>query len=289
MELEERVKASLRRRADRELPDERVAWERISQRRVGTDRHALNRALVVAVALGISGATTALVVVAFSSEHENGPVPAANVVLPRVLTITCAGRETSADTSVVAAHADGVHVRLTGGPRPARLSFRGSERGRYSGLVKGDRGVVLPPPGTWRVVCSDATRPRTSGGGAQVKVIDQNGLWVDGEMVCQLSDLCNGIGTLRSGGGETVASIRRSVPGIQPGDVIERSGYPEAVEQGGYVERYRVVQDGRVIGSVTISGIKVGSNVVVPANATRTFWTARACKDTALGQALLHA
>lgn len=280
MDLEERVKASLRRRADKEVPDERQAWERISQQRGGTHRSARSRALVVAVALGISAATTALVVDAFSNEPQNGPVPAATVDLPKVLTITCAGRQTSADTSLVAAQAEGVHVRLIGGARPARLAFRGPEQSRYAALLTGDRGVVIPPPGAWRVVCTGTTRPRESGGGAEVEVIDQDGLWVDGTMACELSDLCHGIGTLRNGDGDdTIASIRRSVPGIEPGDVIERSGYPEAVELDGSVERYRVVRDGRTIGSITISASPVGA----------TFWTARACKDTALGQALLRA
>lgn len=145
-------------------------------------------------------------------------------------------------------------MRLVDGPRPARLAFRGAGRAHYAALVARDDAVVTAPPGRWRVVCNRTTGPR-EGGGVEVDVVDPDDLWVDATMACELSDACNGIGTLRwAGGDNVVASIRRSVPGIASSDTIQPTGYPEEVEEEWIVDRYRVVRDGRIIGSITIRG-----------------------------------
>lgn len=83
MNLEDRVKASLRRRAAIEVPDEPQAWARISQRRGSTRPSALNRGVVVAVALGISVATVALVIEAFANDPQRSLVPPRMVGFPR--------------------------------------------------------------------------------------------------------------------------------------------------------------------------------------------------------------
>ena len=116
--------------------------------------------------------------------------------------------------------------------------------------------------------------------GAPIDIVDPKGVWIDGTLDCEITDLCSGIGALPLGESTMRSRLsRQNIPGIDAGDVIETSGYPRAAGRD-HFRTYRVGRDGRVIASVTITG----AHDTPPVS-----WVARACKDTSLGQALIKA
>ena len=280
MSLEDRLRAALRRRAEIESPDERRAWETISGRGFAPQPSLIRRAAIAAAALAIGVAAIAFVATAFGREPGDPPsTQAGGAGDQHELHVNCADGQTTVGSEGVVAQPDGVHVQVIGGPRPALVQFEDAEGARHGAWVRDDRGVVTTPPGEWEVSCGSSRHAMASVDRASVEIVDPAGVWIDGTLDCEITDLCNGIGTLRLGPSiDEISAIRKAVPGIDSVDVIEPSGYPDAAGMDRF-RTYRIVRDGRVIGSVAISDGPDGLGA---------FWAARACKDTSLGQALLH-
>ena len=177
-----------------------------------------------------------------SQTREGQPVAA-----PFVEIVCTKNGDTRLWTPVVEVQPDGVHLdveNLTGEP----TSFFGLnldvEEGRHE-------EVVNEPPGRMKVACYPYSQHEgdTKPVRYDLRLVDPEGQWVSTELECE-SDMVAGTtgdyaSPLKIGQGEDpVAIVGESVKGLQPEDVVETAGYPEAD-----VPTVRVVRDGKVIGT----------------------------------------
>lgn len=150
-------------------------------------------------------------------------------------------------TPVVEVQPDGVHLDIgnrAGGPTSFfGLSLEVSE-GRH-------RDVISEPPGRLRVACYPYSQH--DGDAKPVKydleLVDPKGHWVSTELQCETDMVAGSTGDyalpLNTGHGQDpLAVVKEGVKGLQPDDVVEIAGYPEAD-----VPTVRVVRDGKVIGA----------------------------------------
>lgn len=175
--------------------------------------------------------------------------PAAGEQLAVVAHIACTSGGTRLLTPAVRPQSDGLHVILsqTGGP-PATLQSEGA-----GGWKPGRRAFVITlPPGPSRLGCMtmadwNADPPRHRGW-VTLRIVDQNGLWVDDRPVggrCSEGSLDY---TATATGAERaqLAALAGKALHAAPGDVVERAGYrrQRPIE-------YRLVHDGIVRGLAT--------------------------------------
>ena len=180
------------------------------------------------------------------------PASAENRV-PDVASVTCQGATISADTSVVAAQPDGIHIEVTTiGETPVAFHVA-EDAGRDSAVSSQGRGtndptgelVLTSPPGRYVLSC---TAPQEGGVGiASLDVVDPNGSFVPAEPECSSGEGWGMSPAYVPGAagdrGDPVEIARMRLTGLEDGDAVERAGYPQA----GGTAIVRVVRDGTVI------------------------------------------
>ena len=193
-------------------------------------------------------AITLLVVAGCSVETPRSQTREGRSVAAPFVEIVCTeGRDTRLWTPVVEVQPDGVHVdveNLTGEP----TSFFGLsldvEEGRHE-------EVVNEPPGKMNVACYPYSQHEgdTKPVRYDLRLVDPEGHWVSTELECEsdmvVESTADYASPLKIGQGQDPSAIvEESVKGLQPDDVVETAGYPEAD-----VPTVRVVRDGKVIGA----------------------------------------
>jgi hypothetical protein len=173
--------------------------------------------------------------------------PSVQPVAAEVAELTCDGSTTTLLTPRVAAHPDGVHVRVTN-TSSLDLSLQVEGVGGDNAPV-GERESVWPvAPGEVRLRCLDpAVDAGSPGGYVTVQVADPAGLYVSPELECtsvvgMTPEYAEGWMGYQ---GDPVEAARVLLTGLFEGDVVERAGYPESSEP-----IVRVVREGAVVGRV---------------------------------------
>ena len=170
------------------------------------------------------------------------------VAAPFVEIVCTEDGDTRLWTPVVEVQADGVHLDVDN---------RAGEPTSFFGLgLDVDEGrheeVVNEPPGRMRVACypyseheSDTKPVRYD-----LELVDPQGHWVSTELECEpgsmvqstISDFAYPLGD--GMGKEPVELVEENVKGLEPDDVVEVGGYPEAE-----LPTVRVVREDKVIGA----------------------------------------
>jgi hypothetical protein len=199
-------------------------------------RHLLLLALAAAVGLSACGAGEE----AGSGSTVAEPEPLA---VPDAARVVCTADGVRVETPSVAPRPDGVHVEIVNETDAERaVSLSGPDSGQGFGAPPGtSEQVVDVGPGALTVGCDDpATEPRP---GEPVEVVDPEGLWVSTQLPCadQFSQVLDYIQGAKGETSDPLEAARTAVEayGLEPDDVFEPAGYPEAE-----VPKVRLVRDG---------------------------------------------
>jgi hypothetical protein len=174
--------------------------------------------------------------------------------------ITCDGATPIARTPVVLTQPDGVHVVLSN-PTDETLSFSierapaDSYEASVSSLEPGSTQLVLTqPPGHVEFWCSSAPKEGQAGvaGIAGFEIVDPDGHYISPELECE-GGSAYGSGSAYPAGttgdrGTPIEVAEARLTGLEPDDVVEIAGYPDAS-----LPVLRIVRDGRVVGRVKLA------------------------------------
>jgi hypothetical protein len=184
-----------------------------------------------------------------STVAEPQPKP---VALPDLARVVCDEQGARVETPAVKPRPDGLHVEIvneTGSERVFSLS--GEDTGLGFGVPPGPtRQVVDLGPGTVTAACSDpASEPEQ--GGAPLEVVDEDGIWVSTQLACaqQFSQALDYIQGAQGETSDPLEAARTAVEefALEPDDVFERAGYPEAE-----TVRVRLVRGGEPLAVVDL-------------------------------------
>jgi hypothetical protein len=243
------VRDEIRRLAEREVfitPDlasvRRKAAHRDRSRRAGTAVGA------IVLALGVAIPITLLSSLGGSSGSSDVSRP------PDVLTLQCGDATASAETLVVSARIDGVHILAPEGGR-YRVRFRAGGS-VFGGVIRGD-GSTHPwpiPPGDAQVRCNTST----PGSSVQsFRVVDPLGVWASPELACtptEHEEVAAYDGGAVEWATEEVA-IRGILPGIAGDDRVLRPLYGRD-----RLGRWVIVRDRRVVGVISYTPVTDASD-----------------------------
>jgi hypothetical protein len=167
-------------------------------------------------------------------------------VVPDVAQVSCDASATKLLTPVVAAQADGVHIRVdNSSAEDLDLEFKGLGG---TGVSPGTSRVVWSlRPGTVGLRCLRPTvDPDTVGGYVPLRVEDPQHLWVSPDLDCSGGSQVGSGAAFPPGmtgeKGDPVDIARRTATGLLASDVAEYAGYPKADER-----QVRVVRDGAIV------------------------------------------
>jgi hypothetical protein len=171
-------------------------------------------------------------------------------------------------TPKVAAEPDGVHLVVRNETRTDRVLSVVAEGafGAGQSAPVGTTSVVWPvPPGNATVSCSRLREDPSEPSRATFEIIDQRAVWVDttleceGEIASSTADYGLGARGLRGSPAEVVRKALADL--VEPGDVVERAGYPGSAETW-----VRVVRGGDVAVTVTLMNDDAGGWLVETVN-----------------------
>ena len=184
-----------------------------------------------------------------STAPEPEPPPAE---LPDVARVVCDAEGARVETPEVKPRADGLHLEIVNETTDERsFSLSGTDSGLGFGAPPGPSvQVVDVGPGTLTVTCTDpAVEPGP--GGEQLEVVDEDGIWVPTQLACA-EQFSQAIDYIQGAEGETsdpLEAARKAAEGfrLEPDDVFERAGYPEAE-----VAKVRLVRNGEPLAVVDL-------------------------------------
>jgi hypothetical protein len=150
-------------------------------------------------------------------------------------------------SSAVRPQLDGVHV-LVKNTSGRDLLFQWELGG--DNAPEGERELVLPvPPGVSEIRCQDPAEDAGAPDGyVELEVVDPDGIYVSTELECGSKQRVGWINDFimgATGDPDPVASARERLQGLEPDDLVEAAGYPEA-----QTPQVRVVRDGKVVAVV---------------------------------------
>ncbi|HET9544217.1 MAG TPA: hypothetical protein VFO88_01430 [Gaiellaceae bacterium] len=212
----------------------------------------MTRIATLLAALALAGCGAA-------AEQPNDPAAGAGapppppVSIPTTALIVCGPDGASVATPEVAASTDGVHVEIRNETQGRQIvHVQGAESGQGEGFSEGAHTRVWTlPPGSATVSCADPADEAPDPTGASFEIIDVDGVWVSTALDCEnvstaTFDWIAGAPGVKGDPAEVVKA--ESEAQLEPGDVVEAAGYPEA--EG--FSTVRVVRDGRVISTVDL-------------------------------------
>ncbi len=178
------------------------------------------------------------------------PPPAS---VPTTAVLVCGPDGASVETPEVAASRDGVHLEIRNESGAERVvHVRTSDSAQGEGFHAGTHTRVWAlPPGPATIGCDDPARAPEEQAGAPVEIVDPDGVWISTALDCDsVSTATLDYFAGAPGRKGEPAEVVRAESGAQlePGDVVERAGYPEARD----APVVRVVRDGRAIAAVTL-------------------------------------
>jgi hypothetical protein len=183
-----------------------------------------------------------------STVAEPEPEPTA---VPEVARVTCTADGTVVGTPTVAAQPDGVHIEIVNELDAERaFSLTSLETGLGFGAPPGTTNQVIDlPPGALTVACTDPAV--AAEGGEPIEVVDPEGIWVSTTLACpeQFSQVSDYIQGAEGETSDPLEAARKAIEafGLEPDDVFEPAGYPEAE-----VPRVRLVRDGEPLAVVDL-------------------------------------
>ena len=174
------------------------------------------------------------------------------VALPDLARIVCDEQGARVETPAVKPRPDGLHLEIvneTGSERAFSLS--GDDTGLGFGVPPGTtQQVVDLGPGTVAAACNDPANEPTQGG-APLKIVDEDGIWVSTQLACaqQFSQALDYIQGARGETSDPLEAARTAAEdfALEPDDVFERAGYPEAE-----TARVRLVRGGEPLAVVDL-------------------------------------
>lgn len=183
---------------------------------------------------------------------EAEPEPPQPAALPSLARVVCDEEGATVETPEVKPRRDGLHLEIvneTAGERSFSLS--GPSSGLGFGVPPGSTMQVVDlDPGTLTVTCTDpAAEPGP--GGESLELVDEDGIWVSTRLACA-EQFSQAIDYIQGATGEThdpLEAARKAAEGftLEPDDVFELAGYPEAE-----VARVRLVRDGEPLAVVDL-------------------------------------
>jgi hypothetical protein len=203
-------------------------------------------ALALAAVLGLS---------ACGSEEAAGPARSTGgsepeAVLPDVARVVCEPNGTRLQTPAVKPQADGVHFEIvneTGSDRSfSVLDGRGGGVGENAPVGTSTKIVALGP-GPLTVTCSDPLADVEQG--SRLEVVDEDGVWVSTSLDCT-TGFSGTIDYVRQAQGDPdplTAAKKGFENYMQPGDVVEPAGYPDAA-----TPVFRLVRSDEILGVVDL-------------------------------------
>lgn len=152
--------------------------------------------------------------------------------LPDVARVVCEPSGTRVETPVVKPQPDGIHLEIvneTGSERS--FSLTSADGGTGTGAPAGTSTQVVDlGPGALTVACTDPTLEAE--GGEPLEVTDEDGIWVSTRLGCaeQFSSVIDYAQDAKGETGDPLEAARKALEsyGLEPDDVFERAGYPEA-------------------------------------------------------------
>jgi len=199
-----------------------------------------------------------------SSFPSGSPEPASPVEAPSELEVACDGTRTDIGTPLVSTQPDGIHIHFTNTSGRA-LDFSIEDVGGDGFPVVGGTFVYTFGPGSYRLTC----------GGTQTAfaVVDPDRLYAPAELGCAsvTTGTADYVAGARGPRGSLLDVARTEFRGLEPGDVVEHAGYPQAagnqlvrvVRHGEVVAVLEYTDDGHGGWLISVTRTCSGSNVTV--------------------------
>lgn len=202
-----------------------------------------------------------------TSLRNGSPEPTSPVEALSVLQVACDGTRTDVPTPLVRTQPDGIHIHFTNtSGREQTFGIEGAFGGETIPAVGGTFVYATFGPGSYQLTCGGTTA-------SPFAVVDPGGLYTASELLCdsQFSSTSDYGAGARGPRGSLLDVARTELRGLQPGDVVEHAGYPQAAGD----QLVRVVRQGQVVavlgyaddghGGWLIGGTRTcsGSNVTV--------------------------
>jgi hypothetical protein len=253
---------SLNRLAE-QVPPPSSAFERLSDRRGRRRRNQRLMAGGVALCLAAVAAFGGFAIARNLGRNDDVRIGPGTESIPDVARVECSEAGARVLTPQVQPQRDGVHVVIANAGEPVMYSLEGQagsfgERAELpeTQVTTGELG-----PGAVTAKCYPETVDPATVEGATFEVIDPEGIWVAYAPDCPepntaVLDYGPGL-TGEEGTPEDIARGHLG-PQVEPGDTVERAGYPE-----GSPAVVRVVRDGGVVANVRMfTGIEGGWFVI---------------------------
>lgn len=203
-------------------------------------------ALALAATLGLSACGSEEASEPTGSTGGSGP----DAGLPDVARVVCEPNGTRLQTPAVKPRGDGVHIEVvneTGSDRSfSVLDGRGGGVGENAATGTSTKVVALGP-GPLTVTCSDPLADVEQG--SRLEVVDEDGVWVSTRLACGTSFSAT-IDYVRQAQGdpEPLTAAEKGFENyMQPGDVVEPAGYPDAA-----APVFRLVRSDEILGVVDL-------------------------------------
>jgi hypothetical protein len=210
-------------------------------------RLLLPLALVAILGLSACGAGEE----AGSGSTTSEPEPA----LPGTARVVCTATGIRVETPTVAPQPGGIHFEIVNETDTERsFSLSGADTGLGFGAPPGTTEQVVDlGSGALTVGCGDpATGPGPGPGpGEPIEIVDPDGIWVSTQLSCpqQFSSVADYIQGAQGETSDPLEAARKALEGygLEPDDVFEPAGYPEAE-----VPKVRLVRDGEPLAVVDL-------------------------------------
>ena len=177
---------------------------------------------------------------------EAQPAPPA---VPAAARVVCGPDGVTVETPMAAPQPDGVHVVVVNETDAERaVSLSGDTAGLGFPALPGETEEVVDlGPGALTVGCDDpATEPKP---GEPIEIVDPEGIWISTELPCgeQFSSVLDYMQGAKGETSDPLQAARKAVEdyGLEPDDVFEPAGYPEAAAPA-----IRLVRDGEPLAVV---------------------------------------
>jgi hypothetical protein len=180
-----------------------------------------------------------------SSEPTAGAsrtIPEASpVAVPSELDAACDGTHGAIPTPLVRAQADGIHIHVANTSGTALdIQIEDASGAPLLGDMiptAGGTFVYTFEPGAYQLICGTTRTP--------FAVVDPDRLYTPSELLCadQLAGAVDHAPGATGSRGSLLDIARKELRGLEPGDIVERAGYPRAAGD----QLVRVVRAGRVV------------------------------------------
>lgn len=230
-------------RLGRRVEPDPDAFEQLERHRRRRERNGRVAAGGLALIVAVGGSLAAYALLRDDGDRLPGIADGSSPAdVPTAVHLSCDGQTTTLDTPRARPHADGIHIVVTN-TSEYDLALEIRDLAGENAPV-GRHEIVLPgAPGTIELRCLDPVDAAVPPGGyVAVEVVDPDGVFVPTELACgEVTGWYADFAPDAVGDPDPVESVR-SHEWVEPGDVVEPAGYPEA-----QTRLVRVVRDGEIV------------------------------------------